>query len=152
MNTQHKLKYITAQSDLHHQVKQQQRIMFSSALSSSLLICVMTTACCAGGPTKPYNSEESDGLQNSMYCQHKSTHGRDYRGTVNETVAGIPCQRWSDTQPHNHLFTNVGDHNFCRNPVDSQVDRLWCISTDPDIFGQVCSVPVQFSSPHLSRI
>ena len=94
--------------------------MFFSALSSSLLICVITFACCAVGATKPSNSEESDGFQNAMYCQHKSTHGRDYRGRANETATGIPCQRWSDTQPHGHQFTDEGDHNFCRNTFDSQ--------------------------------
>ena len=57
------------------------------------------------------------GEENHVDCQYKSTSGRDYRGTANTTQGGIPCQRWSDTQPHEHTFTSVGDHNFCRNRV-----------------------------------
>ena len=49
-------------------------------------------------------------------CQQKSTSGRDYVGEANTTVDGIPCQRWSDTEPHDHKFTHVGDYNFCLNP------------------------------------
>ena len=45
--------------------------------------------------------------QDGVGCQHKSTKGRDYRGGANTTVTGIPCQRWSDTQPHDHPLTHV---------------------------------------------
>ena len=37
---------------------------------------------------------------NGAGCQHRSTLGRDYRGRANTTETGIPCQMWSDTQPH----------------------------------------------------
>lgn len=30
--------------------------------------------------------------------------GEDYRGKVNETASGIPCQRWDAQQPHEHPF------------------------------------------------
>ena len=55
--------------------------------------------------------------QRQISCQHRSTSGRDYVGEANTTVDGIPCQMWSDTNPHDHDFTHVGDHNFCRNPI-----------------------------------
>ena len=72
-------------------------------------------------------------------CQQRSTLGRSYVGEANTTVDGIPCQRWSDTEPHNHRFAHVGEHNFCRNPDgDSQV---WCYTTDPEVRYQNCSVP-----------
>ena len=80
------------------------------------------------------------GLDNDE-CQHKSTMGRDYTGAVNTTRTGIPCQRWSDTQPHNHQFTNVGEHNFCRNPENSGVNKLWCYTNDSSVQWQYCSVP-----------
>ena len=79
--------------------------------------------------------------QQDIGCQHHSTIGRDYKGTANTTGYGIPCQKWSDTQPHDHLFTHVGNHNFCRNPVGSY-DQPWCFTTDPDRKAQYCSVPV----------
>ena len=78
--------------------------------------------------------------QNKVNCQHRSTSGRDYRGRANTTETGIPCQMWSDTQPHDHQFTHVGDHNFCRNPTGSQNTRVWCYTSDPSIEGETCSV------------
>ena len=79
--------------------------------------------------------------QNDVGCQHRSTSGRDYRGNANTTKTGIPCQRWSDNQPHEHPFTNIGDHNYCRNPVGSQNTQVWCLTTDPTIEAEYCSVP-----------
>ena len=52
-------------------------------------------------------------------CQQRSTSGRSYVGKANTTIDGIPCQRWSDTKPHQHDSTFLGDHNFCRNPAGS---------------------------------
>ena len=74
-------------------------------------------------------------------CQYSATEGRDYRGTANTTKTGIPCQKWSDTQPHNHSFTHVGDHNFCRNPDGMDDQRVWCFTADPNIEWDFCSVP-----------
>ena len=76
-------------------------------------------------------------------CQQRSTSGRDYVGEANTTVDGIPCQRWSDTEPHDHSFTHVGDHNFCRNPNEALAqDQVWCFTTDPNVLAQYCSVPL----------
>ena len=77
-----------------------------------------------------------------LNCQQKSTSGRDYVGEANITVDGIPCQRWSDTEPHDHEFTHVGDHNFCRNPNgEAAQSQVWCYTTDPEHQKQNCSVP-----------
>ena len=78
-------------------------------------------------------------------CQSKSMLGRDYRGSLNTTKDGIPCQRWSDTEPHEHPFTDVGEHNFCRNPVEAPASQVFCYTTDPSQRYQFCSVP--FCSP-----
>ena len=80
------------------------------------------------------------GDQRQIGCQQRSILGRDYEGNTNTTIDGIPCQRWSDTYPWEHNFTDVGDHNFCRNP-DGDSDGVWCYTTDPDIEYQYCSVP-----------
>ena len=78
---------------------------------------------------------------NNNECQSKSMLGRDYRGTSNTTKDGIPCQRWNDTEPHEHPFTQVGEHNFCRNPVEAPVSQVFCYTTDPSQRYQFCSVP-----------
>ena len=97
--------------------------MFSYLFAQILTICLVSSFC-----------------EGSVGCQHKSTHGMDYRGTANTTKSGIPCQRWSDTQPHDHPLTHIGDHNYCRNP-DGDSNGLWCFTTDPNIEFQHCSVP-----------
>ena len=93
--------------------------------------------------------EENAGEQNDVGCQHMSTSGRDYRGTANTTKSGIPCQKWSDTQPHDHQFTHVGDHNFCRNPFGSELDQVWCIANNTALLYELCQVP---SCPSLNAI
>ena len=80
--------------------------------------------------------------QNDIGCQNRFTLGRDYTGTANTTDTGIPCQKWSDTQPHGHPFTHVGNHSFCRNPVGANLNQLWCLTTNPKIQAQYCSVPI----------
>ena len=86
-----------------------------------------------------------EGERRRIGCQQNSTLGRSYAGEANTTVDGFPCQRWSDTQPHNHRFTYVGDHNFCRNPIGVSFSRVWCYTTDPEVQAQYCGVP--FCSP-----
>ena len=66
-------------------------------------------------------------------CQQRSTSGRDYAGEANTTKDGLPCQKWSETKPHDHSFTHVGDHNFCRNPNGVPASEAWCYTTDPEI-------------------
>ena len=82
-----------------------------------------------------------EGESRRIGCQQSSTSGRSYAGEASMTVDGIPCQRWSDTEPHNHEFTHVGDHNFCRNPNGASQSQVWCYTTDPQHELQNCSVP-----------
>ena len=87
-------------------------------------------------------SQSRRGQENRRFkCQERSTSGRDYVGEANTTVDGIPCQMWSDTNPHDHDFTHVGDHNFCRNPIGASDSQLWCYTNDPEHERQNCSVP-----------
>ena len=79
--------------------------------------------------------------KNNNECQSGSMLGRDYRGRVNTTKDGIPCQRWNDTEPHDHLFTEEGDHNFCRNPIGAPAEKVFCYTTDPAVRYEFCSVP-----------
>uniref|UniRef100_A0A8C1TIU9 Macrophage stimulating 1 n=1 Tax=Cyprinus carpio TaxID=7962 RepID=A0A8C1TIU9_CYPCA len=59
--------------------------------------------------------------------------GEDYRGKVNETTSGIPCQRWDAQKPHEHPFSPKTyeckglEQNYCRNPDGSEAP--WCFTS-----------------------
>ncbi|KAG0410583.1 hypothetical protein HPB47_012298 [Ixodes persulcatus] len=72
--------------------------------------------------------------------------GRFYRGTVNVTKSGIPCQRWEVQEPHHHnrppmVFPEVlNSDNYCRN-AGSEEPMPWCYTTDPRKRWEHCSIP-----------
>ena len=79
-----------------------------------------------------------------------STRGYRYTGTVNQTVAGIPCQRWDTNSPHYNDYNNTVDYagdvdslidleNYCRNPDDDNAP--WCYTTDEDEQWDYCDIP-----------
>ena len=74
-------------------------------------------------------------------CQDEVTGGADYIGTANTTSGGLTCQAWSVQEPHEHGLSDVGDHNYCRNP-DGHTGGVWCYTTDPDIKWEECHVPL----------
>ncbi|KAK0681111.1 HGFL protein, partial [Pygoscelis papua] len=68
--------------------------------------------------------------------------GEGYRGRVNITVSGIPCQRWDAQTPHQHHFTPEKypckdlQENYCRNPDGSEAP--WCFTARPTIRVAFC--------------
>ncbi|XP_078070175.1 muscle, skeletal receptor tyrosine-protein kinase [Mustelus asterias] len=76
-----------------------------------------------------------------------SDNGRFYQGSVNITVSGIPCQKWSQQAPHFHrrmpdLFPELtNSDNYCRNP-GGESERPWCYTTNRDIRWEFCNVPL----------
>ena len=79
-----------------------------------------------------------------------STRGYRYTGTVNQTAAGIPCQRWDTNSPHHNDYNNTEDYagnvdslsdleNYCRSPVDDYAP--WCYTTDEDERWDYCDIP-----------
>ena len=74
-------------------------------------------------------------------CQEQSTNGADYSGTAHTTRGGLTCQAWSVQEPHGHDYSDVGDHNYCRNPIDDP-RGVWCYTTDPGDRWDYCPVPL----------
>ncbi|XP_062853582.1 hepatocyte growth factor-like protein [Trichomycterus rosablanca] len=68
--------------------------------------------------------------------------GEEYRGKVNETTSGIPCQRWDSQQPHEHPFyphtyeCKGLEENYCRNPDGSEAP--WCFTSTPEMRTALC--------------
>ena len=78
-------------------------------------------------------------------CQGGKPLGTSYSGSMNHTSSGRTCQVWSAQEPHEPTYTEVGEHNFCRNP-DGDPKGVWCYTTDPDKRWEYCSVPICSSS------
>ena len=91
--------------------------MLQSLILKALLLIVFCFEICHGKNTGRRSQPAKKAL------------GRDYRGNANTTIDGIPCQRWTDVDSH---FTDVGDHNYCRNPEGSSASQVWCYTLDPE--------------------
>ncbi|XP_048462133.1 hepatocyte growth factor-like protein [Rhincodon typus] len=69
-------------------------------------------------------------------------NGVGYRGTINQTSARTPCQRWDEQFPHRHEFTPENypckglDENYCRNPDGSEAP--WCFTKDRGVRTAFC--------------
>ena len=74
-------------------------------------------------------------------CQEGDPLGVTYLGSINVTASGVTCQTWMDNRPHEHSHSDLGDHNFCRNP-DGNLEGVWCFTNNPDIRWEQCSVPI----------
>lgn len=92
--------------------------------------------------TVPYIDISKDQVTTTCY----NDRGRFYQGTHNITASAIPCQRWSQQDPHQHrLSVDVipelrNAENYCRNP-GGESDRPWCYTTNPNVRWEYCLVP-----------
>ena len=94
-----------------------------------------------GRKTPKRNREQrSDSLHGNHECQEGNPLGASYSGRMNVTTSGATCQVWAVTEPHKHDYTEVGEHNHCRNP-DGLIGGVWCYTTDPEKQWELCAVP-----------
>jgi len=77
---------------------------------------------------------------------YEHPRGDDYRGSINVTVSGRPCQKWSSQFPQQHFFTHarypnagLGAHSACRNP-SSLNEGPWCYTADHRLRWERCDV------------
>ena len=83
--------------------------------------------------------QRSVSSQDDNECQEGNPLGASYLGRVNVTASGRTCQVWAAQQPHEHPYTDVGDHNYCRDPYGDPYG-VWCYTTDPDKQWEYCDV------------
>ena len=85
--------------------------------------------------------------RDSHLCGSMELYQTDYRGTINTTSSGIPCQRWDSQSPHKHKHTPEDypwvalESNWCRNPEGPSSLGAWCYTQNPDVLWEYCSVP-----------
>ena len=84
--------------------------------------------------------QRSVSSQDDNECQEGNPLGASYLGKMNVTTSGRTCQVWAASQPHEHNFTYMGEHNHCRNPAGTP-GGVWCYTTDPDKEWEYCSLP-----------
>lgn len=79
-------------------------------------------------------------------CGDRTVRSTTYAGLVNQTIHGIPCQRWDHQYPHAYAQAGVnfpqGDMTlaeaYCRNP-DGELSS-WCYTSDPNKRWDYCSI------------
>ncbi|KAH9491968.1 Inactive tyrosine-protein kinase transmembrane receptor ror1 [Bulinus truncatus] len=64
--------------------------------------------------------------------------GTSYDGKMSVSKSGLACIKWSTTS-----YSNIGDHNFCRNPGNGQEDMPWCFTSAGK---ETCNVPACLTS------
>ena len=80
-------------------------------------------------------------------CGSVDLQQSDYRGQMNVTMEGLPCQAWSSQSPHAHEYTPQAypeaglESNYCRNPTPSLESYAWCFVDSPDILWSYCNIP-----------
>ena len=68
------------------------------------------------------------------------TDGTAYTGSANITESGLTCQLWSIDTPDDYDYTDLGEHNFCRDTFDES--KAWCYTTDSGTPWEYCDVPL----------
>lgn len=120
-------------------------------LSSTLFILLFSANIVLGhlhlttkgpGKVEPPEVEQSRQQRSvEVECQKGNPLGASYSGKENYTASGRTCQSWAASEPHASKYTDVGNHNHCRNP-NGELHGVWCYTLDPDEQWEYCSVPM----------
>ena len=82
------------------------------------------------------SNHDSNHEQNEISCTSEADPlGLEYLGTKSTTKSGSKCKNWKNTD-----FQEVGDHDYCRNPQDSDNGEPmstgpWCFLENPSPAG-----------------
>ena len=105
------------------------------------------SACASTSDIAAINAGASTTAEDTTFAGNTTTEGAEassttsnYTGTASITSSGRQCQMWSSSTPHSHQYTDVGHHNYCRNPNGAD-GGVWCFTTDPDKEWEYCAVP-----------
>jgi len=94
-------------------------------------------------------------------CDEADPLGESYTGTVSVTNTGKTCQAWAEQSPHVYYilghaayWSDLGEtaeqaSNYCRNPDEG--DGPWCLTTDPNVRWEYCTVPGCRKKPILPK-
>ncbi|CAC5356338.1 PTPRT [Mytilus coruscus] len=72
-------------------------------------------------------------------CYNRYTKGSNYLRNISKTT-GVPCLKWN--MVHSPSVNYHEDHNYCRNPLPSEVDRPFCYTRAADFDFEKCDIPV----------
>merc|ERR1719422_2663083 len=81
-------------------------------------------------------------------CNEQMTgeNSASYMGCQDKTINGRECQKWTLQTPHTHNLSNVGDHNYCRNPDGD--DTIWCFTSDAGVRKEYCQPLINLKAPN----
>ena len=115
-----------------------------------LLSCLLVVYCSRRTPLSSHPGEDQGNVRRKAENRRSpkalddtgcvQTDVTGYTGNASTTESGLTCQMWSVNSPHNHTYTGVGDHNYCRSPDGDS--KLWCYTLDPGKLREYCNVPV----------
>ncbi|XP_071163542.1 receptor-type tyrosine-protein phosphatase alpha-like isoform X10 [Mytilus edulis] len=76
-----------------------------------------------------------------VLCYNRYTKGSNFVGNISRPIKGdLPCLSWKVV---NSSFANYHeDHNYCRNPLPSEVDRPFCYTKASDFKFEKCDIPM----------
>jgi len=97
---------------------------------------------------KDDNHDEYECASDQEKCGCPHLHQTDYRGWINTTKYGTPCERWDADwvreEYSEQQYIDAGlEENFCRNP--DRDERAWCFvagGSSDDNDWDYCSVPI----------
>lgn len=83
---------------------------------------------------------ETENLAEASEC-FTDAIGKEYRGQINYTKGGLPCQRWDSNSPTFHYYHEYdSEENYCRN-IRGDEPAPWCYTTYEGIRWDFCDIP-----------